>query len=89
MRRFLEALRAGISAFGQAEEPSEYTVAGRTVRCPHCEHTRFAFGHAQLNTRIRTAFKVDWADPSAAFLMCAECGRIEWFAQDPERVTAG
>ncbi len=26
------------------------------------------------------AVGVDWADPAATILVCAECGRIEWFA---------
>jgi hypothetical protein len=34
-----------------------------------------------------TFFKLDRTDPSATTLICAECGRIEWFAQEPERVS--
>ena len=85
MGRFFEALRAGAKGFKEANDPIEYSIAGRPVRCPHCGHTKFGSGHALLNTRIRSAFNVDWADPSATILVCAECGRIEWFAQEPEQ----
>ena len=44
-------------------------------------------GNVLLNTRARSAFNVDWADPTAAVLICAECGRIEWFANEPEEVS--
>jgi hypothetical protein len=84
MARFFEALKAGVRAFKEGTEPSEYSVAGRPVRCPHCGERKFAPGSALLNTRSRSAFNVDWADPSASILICAECGRIEWFANEPD-----
>ena len=84
MARFFEALKAGVRAFKEGTEPSEYSVAGRPVRCSHCGERKFAPGSALLNSRSRTVFKVDWADPSASILICAECGRIEWFAHEPD-----
>jgi hypothetical protein len=45
-------------------------------------------GHALLNTAGRTFFNMDYLDPSATTLVCAECGRIEWFAEEPERTQA-
>ena len=36
MARFFEALKAGARAFKEGTQPSEYSVAGRPVRCPHC-----------------------------------------------------
>jgi hypothetical protein len=84
MARFIEAFKAGIRAFKEGTEPRAYVVAGRPVRCPHCGEGTFAPGSALLNTRGRSAFNLDWADPSATILICAECGRIEWFAQEPE-----
>ena len=86
MGNFIEALKAGVKGFKEGTRPSEYSVAGRPVRCPHCGEGKFAPGSALLNTRARSAFNVDWADPSAAILVCAECGRIEWFAQQPDVV---
>jgi hypothetical protein len=86
MGQFFEALKAGARAFKEGTEPAEYSVAGRPVRCPHCAGAKFAPGSALLNTRGRTAFNVDWADPSASILVCAECGRIEWYANEPEEI---
>ena len=83
MGHFIEALKAGVRGFKEGTMPRECSVAGRLVRCPHCGETRFAPGSALLNTRGRSAFNLDWADPSAALLICAECVRIEWFLQEP------
>ena len=83
MGDFGDALKAGGKGFKEGPAPREFSVAGRPVRCSHCGEGRFVPGSALLNTRARTAFGVDWADPSAAILTCAECGRIEWFTQEP------
>jgi hypothetical protein len=84
MGSFIDAVKAGVKGFKEGTAPLEYTVAGRPVRCPHCGERKFAPGSAMLNTRTRSLFNVDWADPSASLLVCAECGRIEWFAQEPQ-----
>ena len=86
MGRYFEALKAAVKVFREGPEPTEYLIAGRPVRCPHCGEGKFAPGNALLNTRARSAFNVDWADPSATILVCAECGRIEWYANEPETV---
>ena len=83
MGRFSEAVKAGVKGFKEADEPREYLLGGKTVRCPHCGETRFVEGTALLTTRGATAFGLDWTNPSATTLICAECGRIEWFAQEP------
>jgi hypothetical protein len=83
MGRFFDAFKAGVRAFKEGTEPSEYSIAGRPVRCPHCGEGKFAPGSALLNTRGRSAFNLDWADPEATILVCAECGRIEWYASEP------
>ena len=85
MGSFFNALKAGVQGFKDANEPTEYSVAGRPVRCPHCGERRFSPGSALLNTRMRSAFNIDWADPPATILICGECSRIEWFAQEPDR----
>ena len=83
MTRFFDALKAGVKGFKEANEPTEYSVAGKRVHCPHCGGSEFAPSSAMLNSRGRTAFGADWIDPSASILICAECGRIEWYAQKP------
>jgi DNA-directed RNA polymerase subunit RPC12/RpoP len=88
MGRYWNAFKAGLKGFKETSEPGEYQLAGRPVRCPHCGHQRFVSGHALLNTAGRTFFNMDYLDPSATTLVCAECGRIEWFAEEPERTQA-
>jgi len=83
MGRFFEAVKAGVKGFKTANDPTEFTVAGRPVRCPHCGETKFSQDSALLNTRVRSAFNVDWTDPGATILVCAECGRLEWFLDEP------
>jgi predicted nucleic-acid-binding Zn-ribbon protein len=87
MGRFFDALKAGVKVLTDADDPVEYSVAGKPIRCPHCGETKFATGSALLNTRTRTAFNADWADPSATILVCAECGRIEWYASEPTEIS--
>ena len=84
MARFFEALKAGVKGFQTANDPAEVSVAGRPVRCPHCGETRFVQDNALLNTRVRSALNADWMDPGATILICAECGRVEWFAKEPD-----
>jgi DNA-directed RNA polymerase subunit RPC12/RpoP len=84
MPRFFDALKAGVRAFTEGPEPGEYSVAGRPVRCPHCGERKFALGGALLNTPALTFFNLDWANAEATILICAECGRIEWFVTEPE-----
>jgi hypothetical protein len=88
MGRFFDALKAGVEGFKEGTEPREYSVAERPVRCPHCGERKFAPGSALLNTRGLTVFNLDWADPSASILVCAECGRIEWFVREPVEISS-
>jgi predicted nucleic-acid-binding Zn-ribbon protein len=85
MGRFLDALKAGVDSVKDEANPHGYSIAGRPVRCPHCGNQEFFDRQAMLNSRIRTVFNIDWFDPTATILVCSECGRIEWFAQDPDR----
>jgi hypothetical protein len=89
MGRFFDALKAGVRGFKEGTEPTGYSIAGRPVRCPHCGEGKFAPGRALLNTSGRTFFNLDWADPSATILVCAECGRIEWYAYEPQATGDG
>ncbi|HXH26122.1 MAG TPA: hypothetical protein VNI78_12780 [Vicinamibacterales bacterium] len=62
---------------------SEYSAAGRAVRCPHCGGRKFAAGRAPLDGGAPAA--LDNRTPDVSILVCAECGRIEWFARPPDR----
>ena len=83
MGHLYEALKAGPRGFKLGSEPSEFSIAGRTVKCPHCGETKFMPSPALVNTRAATFFNVDWTDSAATVLTCAECGRIEWFVRAP------
>jgi hypothetical protein len=86
MGRIIDALKAG---FRDTYAPKPYSVAGRPVRCPHCGETSFTLSRALLNTRGASLVNLDWANPYASTLICAECGRIEWFDADPSEIEAG
>ena len=68
------------------DDTQRYRVAGKEVRCPHCEEKNFDTGSALLNTAGATFLGLDWADRSAHVLICTTCGHVEWFLQKPERV---
>ena len=84
MKRLFSALAAGAKAATGPSDHGQYEVAGIAVRCPHCGGDRFVEGRAQLNTAGMTMMGLDWANRSAATLVCTGCGRIEWFLADPE-----
>lgn len=86
MGTFFNAMRRGLAAMRGGDEPAGFAVGGRQVTCPHCGQTEFAKGSAMLNTAGMTFLGLDWANKTATTLICAECGRIEWFAQEPVRV---
>ena len=54
-------------------------VAGIDLRCQMCQHDLFFERKGQLNTAVVTFFKLDWVDPTARCLICANCGYIHWF----------
>ena len=70
---FFEGFRRGM------EDNWTYEVAGRQVVCPHCGCNEFEKSDAQLNTAFLTFLDFDWANRSAAVLICRNCGHIEWF----------
>lgn len=76
--------RSFMDAYDGAE--SHYEVAGREVTCSHCGGSDFDESEAQLNTAGLTFFNLDWANRTAAVLVCRQCGHLEWFLGDVERV---
>lgn len=65
--------------------PGEYSLAGRSVHCPHCQGTQFIAGEAQLNTAFATLIELDWLNKTAAILTCTSCSQIQWFRVQPSR----
>lgn len=80
MGRFLDSLMRSIGAArNHSDDSRRYVVIERVVQCAHCAGEYFVEGRVLLNTAGMTFLKLDWANAEATTLICAECGRIEWF----------
>ena len=86
MTSFWKSVKRGAKAAADSFGPGQYDVEGKSVVCSHCGSQEFAEGTAQLNTVGMTFIGLDWANRSAHTLLCAKCGRIEWFMQRPTRL---
>jgi len=64
--------RAAKAAIGSV--PGKYAVVNRPVICPHCQSREFLEDSATLIGGM-----------AVCALTCAECSRIEWFADRPLR----
>ena len=67
------------------KSPAAFTVNNKRVACPHCGNDIFEHRAILLNTPGMTFFGFDWANRTAAALLCTTCGHIQWFAKEPER----
>jgi predicted nucleic-acid-binding Zn-ribbon protein len=76
----------GMGERKSAVEASQYQAAGKVVVCPHCENDTFTREEAMLNKPVSTLLKLDWVDKTGVALVCANCGLIQWFFEEPERV---
>lgn len=65
------------------DQPLKITIAGRPLRCPHCQNDAFFERSWQLNTSGMSFFDLDWLNNSATNYVCSRCGRIEWFTDPP------
>lgn len=63
---------------------TQFTAAGKPVRCPHCSGMEFDRKDVLMNTRGATFFNLDWLNRKAVALTCKQCSRIEWFAEIAE-----
>lgn len=87
MGDFFEGLKRGTKAFKQSlDKKGEFVAGGKRVVCPHCNNVLFEKGEAQLNTQSATLFGLDWLNKSASILACTNCGLIQWFIIQPEKV---
>jgi len=86
MSDFIEGVKRGIKAVTGSYGPSSYMAGGIKVVCPHCKNDTFQPGEAQLNTATATLFNLDWLNKSAQILICTQCGLIQWFGNDPQRL---
>lgn len=61
-------------------------VRGRALHCPVCQHDSFHSHQYLLNTRVAAFMNLDWSNRAATTYICAQCGHILWFVEDPARV---
>lgn len=87
MGDFIDGLKRGKKAIQQAmDKRGEFRAGGKQVVCPHCSNVLFEKGEAQLNTQGATFLGLDWLNKSASLLVCTNCGLIQWFIIQPEKI---
>ncbi|MBU2445721.1 MAG: DNA-binding protein [Bacteroidetes bacterium] len=69
-----------------SEAPDLYSVNGKQISCAHCGGQRFQKREILLNTPGLTFFGLDWANRTAIILMCVNCGKIEWYMHEPQKI---
>jgi hypothetical protein len=67
-------------------DASRYQAAGKDVVCLHCNNDTFIRHDAMLNRPVSTLFNLDWTDMTGSALVCTNCGLIQWFFEEPQRV---
>ncbi|MBQ0866975.1 hypothetical protein KBZ21_34055 [Streptomyces sp. A73] len=55
-------------------------VGPHQLLCPLCRGTLFWDREVQLNTAGMSFLNLDWANASATGVQCADCSRLELFA---------
>jgi hypothetical protein len=61
------------------KEPQQVDILGKSLHCLICQHDQFHRREAQLNSAVSSFFSLDWTDPTALCVVCAQCGHIHWF----------
>ena len=85
--RFFEAVKAGVRGAMGELGPGRFQAAGRGIACGHCGADTFQKREAQFNTAGATLAGLDWMNQSGSALVCVNCGLVQWFAKEPERVS--
>jgi predicted nucleic-acid-binding Zn-ribbon protein len=86
MESFWSAVKRGSRSARRSFAPGQYSSVGKKLLCPHCGRDEFEKGTAQLNTAGMTFLNLDWANRSATTLACTNCGHIQWFLREPEKL---
>ena len=87
MGSFSEGLRRAVESIkDDFFRPGTYSVGDRPVSCPHCDKGTFGKGSYPLHKLGNRFVPFDSLFKSAYTLLCMECGRLEWFVQEPIRV---
>ncbi len=88
MGRFLTSVLRGLRAGFEGPDARRFAMVGKPIVCPHCGHDRFVKGQALLDSAGMSFLHLDWTGRSATTLACADCGRVEWFLEEPGEVTS-
>jgi hypothetical protein len=72
-----------------ASECRRFEAGGTRILCAHCSSDLFEPRQVLLNTRGLTFMRLDWLNRSATALVCAKCGRIQFFAVPPAALDDG
>lgn len=86
MANLVKAFKRAATAFKESFGPSEYMAGGNKVICDQCGGSEFIEGSARVYSLGMTFAKLDWADKSVTTLACTNCGKIQWFIGNPERI---
>ena len=54
-------------------------INGLVLKCDVCGYTDFGVTDAQLNTRLLSAFHLDFLNKSAKIFVCQQCLNVQWF----------
>lgn len=71
MNKIVDALGAAATGMKEAFGTAQYQLVGKMISCPHCGRTEMQ----RRNTPLQFAL-----------LTCANCGTLQWFESEPERV---
>ncbi len=61
------------------QEPKEYIIQGKKLKCQVCENSYFRTRKTLMNTVGLTFFNLDWANKRATNYICSNCDYIHWF----------
>lgn len=61
-------------------------IEGKKLICPFCQNDTFDIRDVQLNTPSSAFAGVQVIDQTASVLLCGNCGHIEWFWNDVEKL---
>lgn len=63
---------------------ASYSNMGKKIFCSNCGNDKFQVRDVLLNTTAMTFFGFDWANKSAAAMICTQCSKIEWYFNPPQ-----
>lgn len=62
-----------------------WVIRGRVISCSRCHGVTFFKKKIMMNTRGLTFLEMEWLNEEASVLICDNCTRIEWFAEEPHQ----